>query len=585
MNVASKTYNNFGPVLCIKSEYIFKDTLKSHGGIWDPFSKVWHLPYTQEVWQSLCLAMPLEGDDEVLRDLAAVNEMPDFTIIPEAPPMPIKDDIAPFQHQQAAYASAMNLFLEVGKSSTSSGYALLFEQGCGKSLTAVAIAGELYKQRLIDKALVIAPLAVCPVWPREFADYADFDVSVSILEGSKAKKIDSLQDLLSHGTGLKVAAINYESVWRIEKEIHNFRPSLVICDESQRIKDPMSKQSKAVHILGDHARFKLILTGTPVANSPLDFFSQYRFLDRSVFGDSWYAFRARYAITNQEINHSTGRKYSRIVGYQHLDELVSKAHSIATRVTKEQALDLPEQLDQILYCYLEPTARKAYIELCKSSIAELEQGLAVSTRHIVTRLLRLSQIAGGFVRTDIDGYEEQSGAGEIVQISQAKLKLFEETLSDLLSSDKKIVVFARFTAEINAIVDITAKLVGSDGYRLIDGRVPGSQRGQAVADFQNDPDVKVFIAQIQTAGLGITLTAADTAIFYSTDYSYAAYEQAKARIHRIGQKHPCTYIHLLAKDTIDEDVQEALKHKANIADLCVDNWRKLLKGEYHDRTC
>ena len=461
------------------------------------------------------------------------------------------------------------------------GYALLFEQGCGKSLTAVAIAGQLYQQGVINKVLVVAPLAVCPVWPREFADYAAFKHTVAVMDGTKTQKLARLHELMASGTGLQIAVVNYESVWRLEKEILAFRPSLIICDESQRIKDPMSKQSKSIHMLGDRARYKLILTGTPIANSPLDFFSQYRFLDRSIFGDSWYAFRARYATMAQEINHSTGRKYSKIVGYQHLDELVSKAHSIATRITKAQALDLPEQIDQWQYCYLEHDARKAYNELSKNSITELEYlGLAISTRHIMTRILRLSQIAGGFVKTDLDGYEEEKGAGELVAISKAKLNLLQDTLSDLLANNKKVVIFARFTAEINAIAEIVSAAVGQDGYRLIDGSVPGSTRGQAVADFQQDPQVKVFIAQIQTAGLGITLTAADTAIFYSTDYSYTNYEQARARIHRIGQKNKCTYIHLVAKDTVDEDVYEALRHKANVADMIVDNWHKLLKGEH-----
>ena len=577
MNIAHKGYHYSEPVLCIKSEYIYKDVLKNHRGFWDPLSREWRLPYTPETWRSLCMTIPIQGDAEVRRDLEPDStEEEVLDSIPEVPPMPIKSSVKPFTHQQTAYSLAIDMMLKQGRG----GYALLFEQGCGKSLTAVAIAGALYQAGLIQRMLIIAPLAVGPVWPREFADYAAFPFTATILTGSKQKKIGLLQQLQSSTKEtLKVAIINYESVWRVDDAICDFKPSLIVCDESQRIKDPQSKQSKAIHALGDHARFKLMLTGTPIANSPLDFFSQYRFLDRSVFGDSWFPFRARYAITAQEVNHASGRKYTKVIGYQHLDELVAQAHSIAFRVTKEQALDLPDQIDQNLYCYLEPAAQRAYTELARQSVTELQQmGLAVTTRHVITRMLRLSQIAGGFVRTDIDGYEDQRGAGEVVAISQAKLDLYRETLSELLGQNKKVVVFARFTAEIRAICDVTAELTGESGYRLIDGSIPGDQRGKIVEDFQTDPNVKVFVAQIQTAGLGITLTAADTAIFYSTDYSYAAYEQARARIHRIGQHRPCTYIHLIAKDTIDEDVAEALRQKANVADLLVDNWRKLLKG-------
>lgn len=461
--------------------------------------------------------------------------------------------------------------------SQSKGYALLFEMGCGKSLTAVGIAGRLYIEGLANRVLIIAPLAVCPVWEREFDDYAGFEYTVAPLEGDGKKKIKTLDNLHKYGKGLKVAVINYESAWRMEQELIKFKPDVVICDESQRIKDPTSKQSKAIHNLGRVSRYNLILSGTPVSNSPLDFYSQYKFLDDEIFEKSWYTFRAKYAITGQEVNRSTGKTFTRIIGYQNLPELVGKAHSIAYRVTKKNALDLPDMIDQFLYCDLEPAARKVYNGLKRDSIAELEGLPTVSTRHVITRLLRLSQIAGGFVRTDIDGYEEDSNAGKTVEVSKAKLKLFEETITDILEKGKKVVVFARFTAEIKAINKILHKIIGESAARLIDGSIPGDQRGQAVKDFQNDINVRVFVAQIATAGLGITLTAADTAIYYSFDYSYANYEQSKARIHRIGQKNNCTYIHLVAKDTVDDDVLTALKHKGNIADMCVDNWKKLLK--------
>ena len=114
-------------------------------------------------------------------------------------------------------------------------------------------------------------------------------------------------------------------------------------------------------------------------------------------------------------------------------------------------------------------------------------------------------------------------------------------------------------------------------YRLIDGSVPAGERGPAVEAFQKDPSVRIFVAQIQTAGLGITLTAADTALFYSYDYSYANYEQAKARVHRIGQKHSVSYLHLVVRDSVDEEVLAALSHKKNVADTVVDNWQSILK--------
>ena len=134
-------------------------------------------------------------------------------------------------------------------------------------------------------------------------------------------------------------------------------------------------------------------------------------------------------------------------------------------------------------------------------------------------------------------------------------------------------VFARFIPEIDAI----EKMLKSKGvgYALIKGEV--KDREEQVEKFQKYPRIKVFIGQLQTTGMGLTLTAADTAVFYSLSYNFADYEQAKARIHRIGQKNNCTYIHLIAKGTIDERVMDALKNKKNIADLVVDNWKSLFK--------
>ena len=569
---AQKIIESGEPRLAVTAEYIYKDTLKSLARRWDPKRKAWILPYTPEAWQSVYLSIPGIAYDDAIENELSGKEMDIDKPIPDAPPMPIKAHIKPFRHQQGAYANAINRFYSGGQ-----GYAYWMEMGTGKSLTAVGTVGRLYLDGRAKRVLVIAPLAVVPVWPREFADYADFEHTVAPLEGDRNKKLKALATLGRFGKGLQVAVINYESAWRIAEELIEWDADVVICDESQRIKDPQSKQSKAIHRLGREARYKLILSGTPISNSPLDVFSQYKFLDSNIFGENWFPFRAEYAITGQEVNHQTGKSYTRVIGDRDLPELVEKAHSIAYRVTKAAALDLPEQVEQTLYCELEPRARKAYNDLRKHSIAELDGLPAVTAQHVIVRLLRLSQICGGFLRTDIDGFEDDPNAGQLLPISDAKQRLFEETLDDILGAGKKVVVFARFTAEVRRICKYVGKKYGEGAYRLIDGSVKGEDRGEAVRAFQEDPGVRVFVAQIATAGLGITLTAADTAIYYSYDYSYANYEQSRARIHRIGQKNTCTYLHLAVRDSIDEEVMEVLRHKGNIATMCVDKWKELLK--------
>lgn len=435
--------------------------------------------------------------------------------------------------------------------------AILAEMGTGKTLISIGIAGYLYLQNHIKKLLIVAPLSITRVWEEEFDKFADFDYQLKVLEGSTAEKSEQLRNLF--GNKLQVAVVNCESCWRMEKEIATWQPDMIICDESSKIKNAQAKQSKALHRLGKISKHNLILTGTPVTNNPLDFFSQYKFLDESIFGGSYYAFRSRYAIMG-------GYGHYQVVGYKNLPELTEKAHSIAFRITKKEALDLPEQIDTKRYVELESIGRTIYDQVEKESYAELEHGEIVTT-NVLTKLLRLSQITGGFIKDEFNELAEQ--------VSSAKLEALEEIVEECIDAGKKLVVFARFIPEIDAI----AKMLKRYGikYSMIRGDV--KDRAGEVDKFQNDPETKVFIGQLQTTGMGLTLTAADTAVFYSLSYNYADYEQAKARIHRIGQKNNCTYIHLLAKKTIDEKVMDALSKKKNLAELVVDNWKSLFNEE------
>ena len=463
--------------------------------------------------------------------------------------------VKPYRHQKDAVRFANQVLGYSKKQAISKSVAILAEMGTGKSLITIATAGQLYKGGHIRKMLVVAPLSITGVWKEEFAKFADFDYRLEVLEGTTAEKNKTLQSLDRTHDKLQVAVINYESAWRMEGELAFWRPSLIVCDESTKIKNPQAKQSKAMHRLGRVSKHNFILTGTPITNNPLDFYSQYKFLDEKIFGSSFYVFRAKYAIMGGYGNHQ-------IVGYKNLDDLTAKAHAIAYRITKAEALDLPEQVDTTRLITLEPRAESIYRMVEKESVAELENG-EITAPNILTKLLRLSQITGGYLRSN-DGERAE-------EISRVKMSALEEIVEECMESGKKLVIFARFIPEIDAIERMLKK--AQIGYSLIKGEV--KDRAEQVAKFQTDPDCKVFIGQLQTTGMGLTLTAADTAVFYSLSYNFADYEQAKARIHRIGQKNNCTYIHLIATKTVDERVMEALKSKKNIADLVVDNWRTL----------
>ena len=296
------------------------------------------------------------------------------------------------------------------------GFGLLFEMGCGKTLTAIAVTGAAYQMGKVKRVLIVAPTSVCAVWPKEFSDYAAFPYTIKTMLGDKKKRLKELSDLVHFPyPHLKVAVINYESTWREEiyEALEDYDADLIICDESQRIKTHDSEQSKAMHRLGDKARYKLILSGTPVQNEAVDIFSQYRFLDSTIFGQNFYTFRNRYAVMG-------GFNRKQIVSYRDLDQLIQKEHSIAYRVTKDEALDLPEQTFENRYITLSNKERNLYERLRRDSFAELSDGGTITATTVLTKLLRLQQFTGGFLVED-DATKPQL-------VSTGKL----DALSDLL---------------------------------------------------------------------------------------------------------------------------------------------------------
>lgn len=434
----------------------------------------------------------------------------------------------------------------------SRGAALLMEMGTGKSLTAIAITGALSQTGRIDRVLIVAPLSILGVWEEEFQKFAAFPYALAVLSGSSAKKLDTLRHM--NGTALQVVVVNYESAWRLEKALTTWHPDLIIADEGHKIKTHNIAASKAMHRMGAKASYRLLLTGTVITNKAIDVFSQYKFLNPAIYGNSFYAFRNRYFDMVGYGNHTPVLKKS-MEG-----ELTEKLHSISYRATKAECLDLPETTDVIRQIELEPAALRIYRGLVKESYAELAGGEVTAT-NILTRLLRLSQLTGGFLGND------ETAAVE--QVSAAKLSALEDILDGAMAEGKKLVIIARFLPEIKAICKLLEKR--GLGYSCITGEV--KNRDEQVARFQKEPEVMAFVGQIATAGLGITLTAASTMVFYSLDYSMSNFEQTKARIHRVGQRMPCTYLYLVARGTVDEKVLAALESKADLARTLVDDYR------------
>lgn len=480
-----------------------------------------------------------------------------------APLLPYPVNANLYKHQIRGANMALRAFGALDAKTPGGGFGELFEMGCGKTLTTIAVAGALYNLGKIDRVLVVAPTSVCSVWPHDLNQFATFPWEARVLLGDKKKRLKALNELENWPfKALRIAVINYESTHRegIFEALAAYKPDLIVCDESQRIKNPSAAQSKALHKLGDAAPFRMILSGTPVQNNAVDLYSQYRFLDPAVYGANFYAFKNRYCIMGGYGQHQ-------IVGYRNMDELVEKEHSVAYRVTKEECLDLPQQTFINRYVQFTDAEQAIYEQLRKSSFLELETGENVTATTILTMYLRLMQLTGGFLTADESTRPKQ--------VNTAKLDALADIVDDyVVDAGKKLVIFARFRAEIVAIENLLR--LRKIQYGSIYGDVPMEERGKIVEDFQTNPDTKVFVAQIQTAGLGITLHAASTAVFYSYDYNYANYAQALARIHRIGQRLPVTYIHLVVDGSIDEKILAALENKEDMAKTVVDSWREVL---------
>lgn len=485
-------------------------------------------------------------------------------------PIPIKADYSLFNHQVKAFNIAHALFggLDESAQSTGGSCALFMDMGTGKSLTTIMIAGRLYLDGKIKRMLVVAPSSVCPVWPSEFRKFGAFPSRVAVLQGDKAKRLASLRYVQSPAMPgqrepLRVAVINYESTWRLEDELKAFDADLIVCDESQRIKSHTAQQSKAMHRLGEKARYKMILTGTPIQNDTRDLWSQYKFLAPGVFPSSYYAFEKRYALMG-------GYGAHQYLGPRNLEELTRKAHSIAYRVTKTECLDLPEKTFETREIALEDSVAALYTRIKKNAVAELEGGDSVTASIVLTQLLRLQQITGGFVTDD---------AGNTQRVSSAKLDAVADIVQSLcVDEGKKLVIFSRFIPELDGLCEVVQKVLGSKyQYVRIAGDVPIAKRGPIVEQFQTDPDTRVFLAQLDSCAEGVTLTAADTILYYSLSFNAAKYAQSQDRIHRVGQKNTCTYIHLVVPKTVDAKIMDALERKIDIAKSVTDNWRWLLE--------
>lgn len=428
---------------------------------------------------------------------------------------------------------------------------LAMDMGTGKTKVAVDLA----MNSGVEMTLVLCPKSVLGVWRREIAKHWNTteldEPTVLVLDkGTTVAKAAQLDVMLNYrNIGQAFVVVNYETAWRepLASKLLKADFGLVIGDESHRIKAPGGKASRFMQKLGLTARKRLCLTGTPMPHSPLDLYGQFRFLKPEVFGTSFARFRSRYAICSEQFP-------SQVRKWINQEDLQAKFHANSFICSADEVLDLPEATHNDRFCQLDPKTMRVYRDLEKNLIAEVEAGTIVAA-NALTKLLRLQQCTSGFV-TGRDDRDEQFAE----HLGFEKLNLLCDLLEDI---NRPVVVFCRFRRDLDAVESVAARM----GRRY--GELSGRRR-DAINDHScMSEEVDVAGVQIQSGGVGIDLTRANYAFYYSIGYNLGDYLQSLARLHRPGQKHPVFFYHLIAEGTVDEIVYKALAKRQEVINTVI----------------
>jgi SNF2 family DNA or RNA helicase len=437
-------------------------------------------------------------------------------------------------------------------------FAYFMEMGTGKSKVLIDNIAMLYNAGKINGALIVAPKGVYKNWfdseiPNHMPDYIEKKIG---LWRTKPDAPD-LKPLFSVGAELHILIMNVEAFstkkgMQFAEKFLSSHNTLIGIDESTTIKNPAAKRTKNIVSLRPLTKYRRILTGSPVTKSPLDLFTQCYFLDPYLLDQSsYYVFRTRYAVC-RKINVS-GRQVEIVVGYRNLAELSEKLKPFSYRVLKDDCLDLPKKTFMKRTVELTDEQKKVYKQMKQEAIAFLN-GKMVTSATVITQLMRLHQITCGHFKSN-DG-----------TIQDLKNNRISELMDILEEVEGKAVIWAHYRHDIDKIRQAISKKYGENTIVTYYGDTTTDDRQRAIKKIQDkDSPVRFIIGTPQTGGYGITLTGASTMIYYSNGYDLEKRQQSEARIDRIGQEKPMTYIDIMAEDTIDDKIVKSLRNKVNIA--------------------
>ena len=456
----------------------------------------------------------------------------------------------PYDHQMTALEKSWN----------KESYAYFLEMGTGKTKVLIDNLAMLYDKGKVNGALIVAPKGVVGTWysnelPTHLPDHIE-NVTVLWQANITKKQQESLDTLFSGGESLHILIMNVEAL-STEKGV-NFAKKFLSChetmmaiDESTTIKNPQASRTKNILSLGRETKYRRIMTGSPVTKNPLDLFSQCYFLDPfHLDHDSYYSFRMRYAI--MKTANIAGRQIQLVNGFKNLGELSDKLKDFSYRVLKEDCLDLPDKIFIKRQITLTKQQRKLYDQMKQEALAILN-GKQSTTVNTLTQLMRLHQITCGH-------FTDDNGSTQPIENNRIK-----ELLSVLEDIEGKAIIWAHYQYDIKNIIKEIEAIYGPGSVVDYYGLTPKDERQPNITKFQGDPKCRFFVGTPATGGYGITLTAANTVIYYSNGYDLEKRLQSEDRAHRIGQKKPVTYVDINAEDTVDEKIVKALRKKIDIA--------------------
>ena len=456
----------------------------------------------------------------------------------------------PYAHQLTALEKSWN----------KETYAYFMEMGTGKTKVLIDNLAMLYDKGKVDGALIIAPKGVIGTWykqeiPNHLPDHIE-NVSVMWQSLITKKQKNNLDALFKAEEKLHILIMNVEALstskgTEFAARFLNSHKTLMAIDESTTIKNSSAKRTKNILALSKYAKYRRIMTGSPVTKNPLDLYSQCEFLSPWLLNfQSFYAFRNRYA--EMKTIHARGRSIQVVHKFQNIGELSDKLKGFSYRVLKEDCLDLPDKIYIKRNIALTSEQLKLYQQMKTMALAVLN-GKQVTSVTVLTQLMRLHQITCGHFTAD-DGSTQLVKSNRITEL----MDVLEEV-------EGKAIIWANYQHDITNIIKAIVEEYGEESIVDYYGLTPQEDRQENIQQFQNNPKCRFLIGTPQTGGYGITLTAANTVIYYSNGYDLEKRLQSEDRAHRIGQKKSVTYVDLICENTVDEKIVKALRNKINIA--------------------